>query len=68
MDEMIALLDGHLPCFLFEKLFLDQLPEDMRLILADADYSDPRSLATKADDLLQARTMSQNEVCKISKK
>ena len=38
MDEMLALMDGHLPCFLFETRFLEQLMEDMRLQLADSDF------------------------------
>jgi hypothetical protein len=27
MDEMLALLGEHPPCFLFEQLFLERLPE-----------------------------------------
>ncbi|XP_045127726.1 uncharacterized protein LOC123514144 [Portunus trituberculatus] len=42
MNEMLALMDGHKPCLLFEQIFLEQLPEDIRLLLADADFTDPR--------------------------
>ncbi len=27
MDNMLALLDGHTPCFIFRSLFLECLPE-----------------------------------------
>ena len=30
MDEMLAFFGGHTPCFLFEQLFLERLPEDLR--------------------------------------
>ena len=39
MDEMLALLDGHTPCLLFEQIFLEQLPEDVHLPLANANFS-----------------------------
>ena len=55
MDEMLALLDGHTPCFLFEQIFLEQLPEDVRLSLANADFSDLRAVALLADTLWLAR-------------
>ena len=29
MDEMVALLGNHSPCFLFQQLFLERLPEDI---------------------------------------
>lgn len=55
MNEMLALLDGHKPCLLFEQLFLEQMPDDIRLIIADDDFSDPRKLAARADVLWQAK-------------
>ena len=45
MDNMLTLMDGHLPCLLFEQIFLEQLPEDLRLQLADRSVDDPRTLA-----------------------
>ena len=66
MDEMLSLLDGHESCFLFESLFLEQLPEDLRLQLADDAFTDPRKLAAKADILWQAKTTPPQEIGKVS--
>ena len=41
MDEMLSLLDDHQPCMLFEQLFLNKMPDHIRLQLADADFTDP---------------------------
>ena len=49
MDEMLALLGDHPPCFLFRQLFLERLPEDMRTQLIDARIDDCRELARRAD-------------------
>ena len=57
MDEMLALLDGHPPCFLFRQLFLERLPEDMRAQLIDANIDDCRQLARRADRIWAARQM-----------
>lgn len=51
MNEMLALMDGHAPSLLFEQLFLEQLPDDIHLILADETFTDPRQLAARADVL-----------------
>ena len=51
MDEMLSLLDGHQPCMLFEQLFLNRMPDPIRLQLAEADFSDPRKVAELADQL-----------------
>ena len=50
MDEMLALLGDHPPCMLFEQLFLERLPEDIRVQLVDIKVEDHRDLARKADD------------------
>ena len=55
MDEMLALFGDHPPCFLFEELFKRQLPPDLRMQLATADFSDPRGLARNADALWGSR-------------
>ena len=34
MDAMLSLMKGHHSCLLFEQIFLEQLPEDIRLQLA----------------------------------
>lgn len=57
MDEMLALLGDHPPCMLFEQLFLERLPEDMRVQLVDAKVKDHRELARKADALWAAKGM-----------
>ena len=51
MDKMQFLLDGHQPCMLFEHLFLDQMPDSIRLRLADADFTDSHRVAEQADEL-----------------
>ena len=51
MDDMLALLGDHTPCFLFQQLFLQCLPEDIRVQLVDSKADDYRHLAKKADAL-----------------
>ena len=48
---MLALLGSHTPCLLFEQLFLEQLPDDIRIQLVDAKFEDHRKLARRADIL-----------------
>ena len=55
MDEMLALLGDHPPCFLFRQLFLERLPEDMRTQLIDARIDDCRELARRADRIWAAK-------------
>lgn len=62
MNEMLALLDGHKPCLLFEQIFLEQMPDDIRLLLADDDFTDPRLLAARADVLWQAKQQSETTI------
>ena len=57
MDEMLALLGDHSPCFLFEQLFLERLPEDIRIQLVDIKTENLRELAQQADALWQCRDM-----------
>ena len=56
MDEMLALLGDHSPCFLFRRLFLQQLPEDIRGHILQAGLQDPREMAKMADRLWTNRT------------
>ncbi len=51
MDEMLSLLDGHSPCLLFEQLYFNRMPDPIRLQLAEADFTQPRTVAEKADQL-----------------
>jgi hypothetical protein len=55
LAEMRALSDGHTDCMLFEELFLRQMPDDIRLQLAQADFGDLDAIARQADALWQAR-------------
>ncbi len=55
MDEMLALLGGHQPCLLFEQIFLEHMPEVIRLQLFEADFTDPRAVAARADALWQVQ-------------
>ena len=55
MDETLALLGDHPPCLLFEQLFLERLPEDIRIQLVDANVDDYRHLARRADALWSSR-------------
>lgn len=55
MDSMLALLDGHEPCFLFRGLFLERLPEEIRCILAHSGVRDCRQLSRAADNLWETR-------------
>ena len=47
MDEMLALLGDHPSCMLFEQVFLERLPEDIRVQLVDTKIEDHRELPGK---------------------
>lgn len=55
MDEMLALFGEHIPCLLFEQLFLECLAEDIRIQLVDAKIKDHCQLAKRADALWSSR-------------
>ncbi len=55
MDEMLALLGDHPPCLLFEQLFLERLPEDIRTHLVDVKFDNCREMAKRADALWSSR-------------
>ena len=65
MDEMLSLLADHGFCFLAEQLFLEQLPEDIRLQLSNDDFTNPRALATKADVLWIAKQQAATSINKV---
>ena len=48
MDEMLSLLADHGFCFLAEQLFLEQLPEDIRLQLSNDDFTNPRGFSNQS--------------------
>lgn len=58
MDEILSLLDGHKPCMLAEQIFLEQLPEDIRLQVSEDNFEDPRAVALRADILWAAKQQS----------
>ncbi|XP_072100604.1 uncharacterized protein [Mobula birostris] len=67
MNEMLALAEGHKPCLMFEQAFLEQLPEDICLLLSDADFSDPREVVARAGVLWNARKERGASVAQITK-
>jgi hypothetical protein len=61
MDELLALLGNHHSCLLFEQVFLELMPYDIRMQLSDADFSAPRTVAIRADELWQTKTGCSNQ-------
>ncbi len=55
MDEMLALLGSRSPEILFKQLFLERLPEDIRMQLAASEFTDYRQMAKQADKLWSSR-------------
>ena len=68
MDEMLALLGDHPPCLLFEQLFLERLPEDIRIHLVHAKIDDYRELARRADALWASRDAPESYANAIQRK
>ena len=59
MSSMLALLPiGHKPCFFLWGAFLKRLPANVRAHLLRDDFSDPISLALKADEFYRTRVSS----------
>ena len=59
MSNMLALLPlDHKPCFFLRGAFLKRLPADIRAHLLRDDFSDPITLALKADEIYQSRVSS----------
>jgi len=59
MSNMLALLPvDHKPCFFLRGAFLKRLPADVRAHLLRDDFSDPISLALKADEIYKSRVSS----------
>ena len=59
MSSMLALLPvDHKPCFFLRGSFLKRLPTDVRAHLLRDDFSDPISLALKADKIYKSRVSS----------
>ena len=66
MSRMLALLPlNHKPCFFLQGAFLKRLTANVRAHLIRDDFSDPISLAHKADEIYQSR-VSSNPVYAVS--
>ena len=64
MDSMLTLLGDHKPCFIFKQIFLRQLPEKLRVPLANSPHkTDLRMLALEADNLLTSLGSSPEFQC-----
>ena len=59
MDEMVALLEGHPPCFIFKQLFINQLPESLQVPLATVVFLEARDFALEADKLWSAKVAAE---------
>lgn len=70
MDEMLALADGHAPCFLFKQIFLNLLPLDLQLPMAAVEFTDTRAFSLHADRLWEAKsaTSASNAINKVGAK
>ena len=66
MDNMLALLGDHQPCFLFRSLFLERLPEEIRSVLVHSKEEDSRQLAKAADTLWETRSTATSVVLRSS--
>lgn len=62
MDKMLSFLGNHPPCFLFKRIFLERLPEDIRATLVHSQEQDCRKLAKAADILWLARPSPTNVI------
>ena len=60
LDEMLGLLSNHTPCLVFEQLFLERLPKDIRIQLVDLKFNDYRQMAKRADALWSSQDMESN--------
>jgi len=58
MDEILSLLDGHKLCLLAEQIFLEHLPEAIRMQISDNEFGEPQTLAIRADGLWLALQQS----------
>ena len=56
LSDMRSLASGHTTCMLFEEVFLRQLPDDIRMQLAQQDFSDLNVVAERADALWLAKS------------
>ena len=60
IDKRLSLLGEHKPCFLFRHIFMQQLLDHIRILLASSTTFDYRELAQEADRLCIAGNLSLN--------
>ena len=56
LSDMRSLASGHTACMLFEEVFLRQMPDDIRMQLAQQDFSSLDVVAERADALWLAKS------------
>lgn len=63
MDHMLALLGSHQPCLLFKHLFMQQLPDSVRIPLVNSTEANLRKLSLEADQLyLSCKVHHQHDI------
>ena len=65
MDSMLALLADKESCFPFKRIFLRQMPPDLRSHLISSKITDCRLLAKAADELHNPKTFAAHAVKKV---
>jgi len=60
LAEMRAFSGGHTDCMLFVELFLRAMPHDIRLQLAEEDFTDIDKVSARADALWHAKLQKQH--------
>ncbi len=63
MDKMLALLGNHPPCFLFRRIFLRHMPDDIWHTLVHSKVEDVRQLAEEADRLWHSHSSQASALC-----
>ena len=67
MDEMVALLEGQTPCFIFKQIFLNQLPETLQVQMATVTYNNARNFSLEADKFWNAKIAAENNSHSINR-
>ncbi|KII75174.1 hypothetical protein RF11_07998 [Thelohanellus kitauei] len=55
LEEMRSLTCGHISCLLSEEIFIRQMPDDVRMQWAGADFTDLQKSGERADEIWPAR-------------
>ncbi len=67
LDKMLGYLGSEKPCFLFRRIFLERLPDEVRTPLMHMDIKDIRALAQAADRLWESKSNAAFAVQKFKK-